>query len=214
MKQNSIQHKRELFIAFEGIDGSGKSTQIRRLAARLSSLGHECYETAEPTDGPVGLIIRQIMAHKIKADNRVIAGLFVADRLDHLTNEINGIANMVKNGITVLTDRYYLSSYAYQGVFVPMSWVIEANSLSAAILRPSLNIFIDVDPEIAARRVKDRSHAELYETLDTLTKIRAQYFKAFDAVGREENIVIIDGNQSADKVEFDIWESIKNSVKC
>lgn len=204
------QQKRGVFIAFEGIDGSGKSTQIHRLAERLCSRGHECFKTAEPTDGAVGLIIRQIMAHKIKADNRVIAGLFVADRLDHLTNEINGVANMVENGITVLTDRYYLSSYAYQGAFVPMSWVIEANSLSAAILRPSLNIFIDVDPEISARRVKDRSQIELYETLDTLKKIRAQYFKAFDAVGREENIVIVDGNQSADKVEIDIWENVEN----
>lgn len=196
------------FIAFEGIDGAGKSTQLRILSQRLAKMGQECHETAEPTSGMVGSLIRQIMSYKIEADNKVTAGLFVADRLDHLLNESNGILEKVKNGVAVLTDRYYFSSYAYQGIFMPMEWVIQANALSAEILRPTVNIFIDVNPKVAAQRINNRRDIELYETLDTLTKIREQYFIAFETIGKDENVIIVDGNQSLEKVADDIWEAV------
>ena len=115
------------FIAFEGIDGSGKSTQIGLLAERLKKEGVCCYTTMEPTNAPVGSLVRQVMTGRIRMDNKAIAALFAADRLDHLLNEVDGIASKIEEGTTVLTDRYYFSSYAYHSVDVPMEWVIRAN---------------------------------------------------------------------------------------
>ncbi|MCK5371539.1 MAG: hypothetical protein KAQ62_23415, partial [Cyclobacteriaceae bacterium] len=72
--------KKNLFIAFEGIDGCGKSTQVKLLSGNLEKAGHKVYSTFEPTGSPIGSVIRDIFNHKIEADHRVIAGLFVADR--------------------------------------------------------------------------------------------------------------------------------------
>lgn len=99
--------KKNLFIAFEGIDGSGKSTQVKLLTDHLIKAGHKVYATFEPTDSPIGSLIRSIFNHKLEADHRVIAGLFVADRLDHLLNKSNGILKKLEEGYTVITDRYY-----------------------------------------------------------------------------------------------------------
>src|SRR5438874_1862145 len=147
--------KSNLFIALEGIDGSGKSTQMKFLSEKLAGTGHKVYSTFEPTDGPVGSLIKNIMRGRIIADHRTIAGLFVADRLDHLLNEVNGIVKKLDEGYTVITDRYYFSSYAYHGTHMDMDWVIQANAMSAEILRPDINIFINVSPEISMHRINE-----------------------------------------------------------
>src|ERR1700749_1131170 len=123
--------KNNLFIALEGIDGSGKSTQIKLLAEKLTAAGHKVYTTCEPTDGPAGKLARSILKGAIKVDERVIAGLFMADRVDHLTNETNGLVRKLNEGYTIITDRYYFSSYAYHGSHMDMDWVIESNKMSA-----------------------------------------------------------------------------------
>ena len=105
-----------IFLALEGIDGSGKTTQLQKLTARLAQLNIKHYSTQEPTGGPVGSLIRQILTGRTLADNRVMASLFVADRLDHLLNNVDGISQKIDAGVCVLTDRYYFSSYAYQSV--------------------------------------------------------------------------------------------------
>lgn len=92
------RNKKGNFIAFEGIDGSGKSTQIGLLAERLKKEGIRCYTTMEPTNGPIGSLIRQVMTGRIRMDNKAIAGLFAADRLDHLLNEVDGIAAKMEGG--------------------------------------------------------------------------------------------------------------------
>ena len=152
------------FIAFEGIDGSGKSTQIQFLSNKLKKEGIYYYTTMEPTDSPIGSLIHQIMMGRIKADNKVIAALFVADRLDHLLNDVNGIVSKISEGTTVITDRYYFSSYAYHSIDMPMDWVIQANEQSRIILQPTVTLFIDVDPDVAVERIaKNRAHQELFE---------------------------------------------------
>ena len=84
-----------LFIALEGIDGSGKSTQTKLLAAKLEAAGHKVHITFEPTDSPIGKIIRDIFNHRMEADHRTIAALFAADRLHHLLNKEDGILKML-----------------------------------------------------------------------------------------------------------------------
>lgn len=213
MKKTTVKKgkvSRGNFIAFEGIDGSGKSTQIALLTNRLNKEGIYCYTTMEPTDSPIGSLIHQIMTGRVKTDNRVIAGLFVADRLDHLLNEVDGIVPKINEGTTVITDRYYFSSYAYHSVDVPMDWVIKANEQSSAILRPTITIFIDVNPDTAMERIaKNRFHQELFEKKSRLVKVRENYLKAFELLEKDENYVIIDGNQSQEKIAEIVWDTVK-----
>ena len=198
------------FIAFEGIDGSGKSTQNGLLAERLKKEGACCYTTMEPTNAPVGSLVRQVMTGRIRMDNKAIAALFAADRLDHLLNEVDGIASKIEEGTTVLTDRYYFSSYAYHSVDVPMEWVIRANEQSALILRPTVNLFIDVDPDTALERIaRNRFHQELFEKKSRLVEVRENYKKAFDLLAGEEKYTVIDGNQSREAIADNIWEAVR-----
>lgn len=194
------------FIAFEGIDGSGKSTQISCLTNRLKQNGISIYNTFEPTDSPIGSVIKQMMTGRIHGQHETIAALFVADRLDHLLNVTNGMLSKVAQGITVLTDRYYFSSYAYHSAHVEMDWVIAANALSAKILKPDINIFLDASPETCIKRLRHgRFHLELYENFETLQSVRDNYFKAFKKLKHAENILIIDADRSADEIADDIW---------
>ena len=201
--------KKNLFIAFEGIDGCGKSTQVKLLSGNLEKAGHKVYSTFEPTGSPIGSVIRDIFNHKIEADHRVIAGLFVADRLDHLLNKTNGILKKMEEGYTVITDRYYFSSYAYHGVHMPLDWVIKANSLSEELLRPDLNIYIDIDPEISMQRLNiGISSLELYETVENLRLVRDKYLESIEQLKFKEKVHMSDGNRSAEIIAADIWEVV------
>lgn len=203
------EQSRGVFIAFEGIDGSGKSTQIQRLTSRLASLGMKCYETREPTDGPIGSLLHQIMTGRISVDNRAIASLFAADRVDHLLNPFDGICKKLENGISVVSDRYYFSSYAYHGVDIDMDWVINENKISADILRPTITIFLDLPVKRALERIlRDRFHTELYEKEERLTKVREKYFEAFEKLKSSENIAVIDADDSVEAIGDKVWEKV------
>ena len=205
--------KKNLFIAFEGIDGSGKSTQVKKLTDKLKQEGHKVYATCEPTDSPIGAIIRNVFNHRLEADHRTIAGLFVADRLDHLLNKTNGILKKLEEGYTVITDRYYFSSYAYHGTHMALDWVIDANSLSADLLRPDLNIYIDISPEVSMERIiKDRNTIELYETKENLENVREKYFEAFELLKEKENIFITEGNRPPEQIATDIWSKVSSII--
>jgi dTMP kinase len=206
--------KRNFFIAFEGLDGSGKSTQVRLLSDKLKKNGLNTYTTAEPTQSRIGAIIKDIFKHKVEADHRTIAALYVADRLDHLLNKTDGILKKLKEDYTVITDRYYFSSYAYHGVHMDMDWVIEANSLSAELLRPDLNIYIDISPESSMHRLnKGRSSTELYETIDNLKKVKDKYFEAFEKLKEKEEIFITNGDRSEEEISKDIWNEVSKMVE-
>ena len=201
--------KKNIFIAFEGIDGSGKSTQVQLLSEKLKNKGKNVFCTSEPTDSPIGSVIRNIFKHRIEADHRTIAGLFVADRLDHLLNRSDGLLKKIEEGFTVITDRYYFSSYAYQGVHMPLKWVIEANSLSAQLLRPDLTVYIDISPDVSMARLnKGRSLIELYETTENLKNVRDKYFEAFELLKNQESIFITDGNRPPEEIAVDIWSAV------
>lgn len=200
---------KNLFIALEGIDGSGKSTQVKLLKEKLEGAGLKVYTTCEPTDSPIGKIIRDIFSGRMEADHRTIAGLFVADRLDHLLNKKDGILKMLEEGYTVITDRYYLSSYAYQSPHMDLDWVIKANSLSANLLRPDLNVYIDISAEISVARIaKGRETTELYETLDNLQKVRTKYLEVIDLLKNQESVFIVNGDQEPKEIAHEIWDKI------
>ncbi len=193
--------KRGKFIVFEGIDGSGKSTQIKLLSKYLQEKGVPCYVTCEPTEGPVGALIRQCLTGRIEADEKTIAGLFVADRLDHLYNARNGIIRKLEEGVCVISDRYYFSSYAYHGVHLPMDWVVEANRLSAEALRADLTLFIDIEPKRSLERVSRRGETERYEKLENMTRVREKYLEAFETFGAGERIAVVQSDEDKERTQ-------------
>jgi len=205
--------KKNLFITFEGIDGSGKSTQVKLLAEKLEEAGHKVYTTFEPTDSEIGTLLRSILTHKLEADEKTIAALFLADRLNHIQNKKDGILKKLEDGYTVITDRYYFSSYAYHGTHMNMDWVIQSNSLAADLLRPDINIYIDVDPDVSMERIsKNRTSNDLYETSENLKKVRGKYMEAFETLKGQEHISVIDGNRTAELIAADIWGEVSKSL--
>lgn len=199
MKNNSMSGK---FIVFEGIDGSGKTTQINRLVKNLEVQGMKVHATKEPTDRPIGKMIRQVLNKELKMSEKTMAAMFLADRLDHIQNEEDGMLKLIEQGTTVVSDRYYLSSYAYHSAHVPLDWVVAANSECAKLLRPDLIFFLDITPEASLERIrKSRAFLDLYETEERLTKVRDNYFRAMKKIEGEENIVVLDATQE-EKVIF------------
>ena len=197
------------FFVFEGIDGSGKSTQIHQLKEHIEAQGVRCMETKEPTDGPVGSLVHQCMTGRTSADEYTIATLFAADRLDHLLNETDGLCGKINQGISVISDRFVFSNYAYQGVLLPLDWLVQLNSQATKLLRPDYHIFVDVAPEVCMERMAaGRFHTERYETTERLTKVRERYLDLFRQFEDEENILIIDGNRPVDVIAEDIWSQI------
>lgn len=199
------------FFVFEGIDGSGKSTQMSLLAKNMENYVEECgkvRQTCEPTGGPIGSLLRQMLSGRISADPRVIAQLFAADRVDHLTNSVDGILDCLARGETVLCDRYYLSSYAYQSGDMPMEEVAAANATALSLLLPTATIYIEVSAETSMARIeKNRDKQEIFENFQRLQNTLTQYEKAF-ALCPEEKILRINGEQSPEKVAEDVISAL------
>ena len=197
------------FVVFEGIDGSGKSTQTQLLCKRLASTNTQVFATCEPTGGPVGKLLRRMLSGDLPADQRTIASLFAADRTEHLMDPETGIRQMVDDGTTVVCDRYYFSSYAYHSLYMDMEWVIQANRLNADILKPDITLFIDVDPEICLKRLQTtRKNLEIYEKIDILKQVRANYLAAFRRLENQERVAVIDGNDSVENIAKAVWDQV------
>lgn len=210
MKEISVEEKPQgKFLVFEGIDGSGKTTQAERLHRRLTAHGKDAIHTFEPSNGPIGKLIRQMLSGELPVDQRTIASLFAADRTDHLVTPKTGVKKQVNQGRVVVCDRYYFSSYAYHSLYVDMDWVIQANRLNADILRPHATLFIDVDPDLCIERIRaSRETLEIYEKIDIMKQVRANYLKAFEQLKDQENVIIIDGNDTLENVEEAVWNQV------
>lgn len=199
--------ERGKFIVFEGIDGSGKTSQMKMLAQYLESRGKPCYTTHEPTDSPVGALLRSCLTGETDTNEKTIAALFAADRLDHVLNEKDGILKKLSEGVNVLCDRYYFSSFAYNGEFVPFEWVVELNRPAREVLRPDLTVFIDLTTEESMKRVSRRGETERYETAEKQLRIRNRFFEVFGKFP-EEKVAIV--KSEADKAQTQ--EKIRQAV--
>ena len=195
------------FIVFEGTDGSGKSTQMKLLGKYLEERGQKCSFTREPTDSKFGSLLHSCMTGEIDTDEHTIAAMFAADRLDHIHNPQNGIKASLAKGYTVLCDRYYFSSFAYNGGFVSLDWVISLNTPAMQELKPDLVIYIDVSPEESMKRVSRRGETERYETLEKQLKIRENYFKVFERFS-SENVAIIKSEEDRNATQAKIRAAV------
>lgn len=133
------------FIVLEGIDGSGKGTQLEMLKARLEQAGHSVWVTREPSESKIGKLIREGLGDATKMDEATIALLFAADRLHHI-HEIK--AHLEKDDI-VLCDRYVLSSLAYNSQTLTLEWILSINKHADSRLHPDLTLLFDLSAQDA-----------------------------------------------------------------
>lgn len=187
------------FIAIEGIDGSGTTLQTRALASWLRQRGHAVEETREPSAGTIGRMIRErLQIEAAPLDPAALALLFAADRLDHVAREIDPAR---ERGAVVLSDRYLLSSLAYQSLDCDLAWV---RTINRAAPPPDLYLFLRVPAEVAFERVQRRAAAgaattERFDALALQRKIAGLYEAALDTPGLGE-VEIVDGTRAPDEV--------------
>ena len=198
------------FIVFEGIDGAGKTTQIERLRAALEERGIRCKTTAEPTDLPSGREIRAALSGKIAKTPIEMAEMFAHDRVLHNVDPEIGVCGMLDEGYTVISDRYYYSSLAYQGSVLGYDTVAELNIGNESIRTPDLCIFLDLTPERSLERIGKRGEqTEIYENFEYLSKTRAMFFDVFEKLReRGENIAVIDAFGTPDEVAERVKEAV------
>lgn len=197
--------KKGKFIVFEGIDGSGKTTQAKALAEYLEARGHRVHLTAEPTSLPTGKLLREALGGKIKKSECEMALMFVEDRIAHNKDAAEGIDALLDAGVTVICDRYYYSTLAYQGQSTDYMWVKAMNLLCPDIRRPDLCIYIDLLPKQSLERIsRGRDSVEIYENAETLTRVREQFLSVIRDLGETDNICIVDGYRAEKDVADDI----------
>lgn len=204
-----MQASRGKFIVFEGIDGAGKSTQLRRLAEYLEGKGRRVYLTAEPTASVSGGLLRDALSGVVSRTECEMAVLFVLDRVFHNVNPVNGIQKMLSDGVDVLCDRYYYSSLAYQGSATDFEWVRAMNLNCPEILRPDVCLFLDLDTEESLRRIRaSRETVEIYEKKEALERIRAQFMRVLTLPEEKDRVVCIDASADIGSV----WEAVRTAV--
>jgi dTMP kinase len=189
---------RPVFIVLEGIDGSGTTTQTDRLVGHLTARGRQARATREPSTGPVGKLLRDILhgghapAPGQPMDGRTMALLFAADRLDHLQREIDPA---LADGIDVVSDRYLLSSLAYQAEEADRTWVAD---LARGVRTPDLTLLLDVPVEVAARRRAAAGRPmERYDADSVQARVARNYL---ELARQHPNVQVLDGSGDLDTV--------------
>ena len=203
-------------ISFEGSEGSGKSTQVSLLAARLEKTGREVVTTREPGGTEIGEQIRNIIVHNSKGDEMCAETellLFTAARAQ-VVREV--IAPALVRGAVVLSDRFLDSSTVYQGIGRNLAAdpVSQINRFAVGNVMPDLTLVIDVPTEIGLARIRQRA-SDLpdrmeRENIDFYKKIREGYLVL--ARGMPDRFVVIDGTQSPDAIEKKIWTAVKERL--
>lgn len=194
-----------MFIALEGIDGSGKGTQAKLLNRWVKTKGHDTFLTKEPTTGPIGGLLREFLKHG-ELDPKTEALLFAADRSEH----VKVILEQLEAGNVVITERYFYSSVVYQGASgISVDWIMELNRFVA---KPDLVLVLDIQPEVSLGRITSKGNLrgqlremEHFERRDFLVNARDLYI---DLAKKHENFVVIDASLSIDEVQTTIRKKV------
>jgi dTMP kinase len=207
------------FVVLEGIDGAGTSTQADLLRAHFAARGLPAVVTREPTGGPVGSLIRLALTHRLVVPGvsgpraptwKTMALLFAADRLDHLEAEV--VPNLL-DGVSVVSDRYDLSSLAYQSATSdddvdPVATLAWLRALNRHARRPDLTIILDVPPAVAEQRRRRRgAAAELYE-YEALQSRLADAYRDAERLVPGDRLVHVDGARPPDAVAADVAAAV------
>lgn len=206
------------FIVIEGVDGAGTTTQTRLLVSALRKRGLPVRSTREPSDGPLGTMLRQILTGRVVVPGMsgarppswtTMALLFAADRLDHLEAEIG--PNLM-DGVSIVCDRYDHSSVAYQSVTAgedegdTIAWLREINRHAR---RPDLTVVLDVPPDVASKRRSDRDRTqELYDDEEVQQSLAA-FYREIDQHFPDDRIVHVDATKGVEEVAAGVMAAVR-----
>jgi dTMP kinase len=208
--------RRGLFVVFEGGEGSGKSTQVERLAARLNREGRDVVVTREPGATDVGVRIRSLLLDRhddsdaagVVLTPRAEALLYAADRAHHVASVVRpGLAV----GSVVISDRYVDSSLAYQGAgrILPVNEVFWLSTWATGGLQPDLVVLLDVDPAIGLARIADRGGADRLEGETVAFHERVRYAFLDLAAADPRRYLVIDGTEPAETIAGIVFERVR-----
>jgi len=188
-------------IVIEGIDGAGSTTQSAMLIEWLVAVGIPAVATSEPSKGPIGVTVRDHLARRIDLGGPEAEALaFAADRMDHVASEI---VPALERGITVVTDRYYLSSLAYQSLHCDLDWVRELNRCA---LRPDLTVFLTVPADVGMDRLSGRETRERFEEdRGELAQVARRYDDAIKLLANDGEVIhLVDGTRPPAEIHSEI----------
>ena len=209
---------RGLFISFEGLDGSGKTTQMRRLAKRLRARGHVVLETVEPGGTEIGGKIRQVLLDAANQELSPIAELllYFASRAQNVDERIGPA---LRRGEIVLADRFTDSTLVYQGCGrgLGAETVLALDRVACRGLKPDLTLLVDIDVETSLARARARNAAEpAGETRmdEQSLEFHRKVYEAYQALaaGEPERIRRIDGRAAIEEIELAIWDMVSAHV--
>ncbi|NLJ46364.1 MAG: dTMP kinase [Treponema sp.] len=193
------------FIVFEGIDGTGTTTQRHLLSATLTERSIPFHSTAEPTDSEIGRLIRRVLSGDLRIEPETLAYLYAADRNEHLYGP-QGIRDHLESGEVVICDRYIFSSLAYQGCTCGLEL---PDRLNQGFPLPSLLIYFELPPERAVSRISGRGAPDLFERGEFLSQVSRAYegiLERFEAQGMK--ILRVNGARSIPEVAEDIRKAV------
>jgi dTMP kinase len=204
---------RGYLIVFEGVDGSGTTTQAQELRRRFFEIGLPVHVTAQPSQGPVGSLIRQILTGRLVLRGTKSPGwstmalLFAADRQDHQESEIEP---NLRDGVSVICDRYLPSSVIYQSVTSDWDeaadWILDLNR---HIRKPDLLFYVQVDPKVAMRRRERRTgRAEIYDD-PKLQQLLIEEYDRLDELIPDVEIVTLDGSRTIEEIADEAWSHVE-----
>jgi dTMP kinase len=192
---------RGMFIVFEGLDGAGTTTQSNMLKSRFENEGIKTLHTWEPSENKIGLLIRSFLKKEVSFEEKSAALLFAADRMEHINKVIEPA---LKDGVNVICDRYVLSSYAYQSVFICGDFTEEINKYHLA---PDITFLIDLDADVSLNR-KGEEESEHYEELVFQQKVRKNYLSYALKYEKTHNIKMINGTLTPGDVHHAVYDEV------
>jgi len=207
------------FVVVEGLDGAGTTTQVERSVARLRESGRPTVATREPSDGPIGALVRQMLSGRVVApsgtgegvepiDEDALALMFAADRIDHVQSTVEPA---LEAGRAVVSDRYYPSNVAYQGTFdgdgeFDCDWVSRLNERAR---RPDLIVYLEASAELCLERLADRTHRDRYEEREELERLERSYARVMDQLESTEHSVLrLDATRSREALTEAIVDAV------
>lgn len=194
---------RGYFIVFEGVDGGGKSTQIKMLKKYFRKKGYTVELHVEPTHGAIGSLLWTYMRSESRSFTpETEALLFAADRIEHG----KAIKKALEEGRVIISDRYVHSSLAYQGAAgVDRNWMKRLNKHA---LKPDLVILLDIDPEKSLDRVSGRNRT-IFEEREYLRKVRLEYLDFAEA----GELLVVDASKSIEAVHAEVCGLVKQFLE-